>query len=283
MYLAPLKRTIIPLVVATTLFGCCVACEPPLPPADQPPPETIVFYAYEVINEFPHDPEAFTQGLDYADGFLYEGTGLYGASSIRQVALETGEVLRIKELPRAYFGEGVTVHNGRLVQLTWKSQTGFVYDLETFDRVGDFNYLGEGWGLTHDGRRFIMSDGTTRLRFLDMKTFQPIGELYVRYGDSPVTRLNELEYIDGLVYANIWKEDRIAIICPASGYVVGWVDMTGLLPPEERARVDVFNGIAYDPAGDRIFVTGKLWPKLFEIQLVEARTEPYPDIASGAQ
>jgi len=184
--------------------------------------------------------------------------------------------LRMLSLPAAYFGEGIAIADNRLVQLTWKSQTGFVYDLETFERLGDFSYLGEGWGLTHDQRRFIMSDGTTRLRFLDMRNYAEIGHVHVRYGDRPVTRINELEYIDGFVYANIWKEDRIAVICPESGYVVGWVDLSGLLDPQEQRDADVLNGIAYDEAEDRLFVTGKHWPKLFEIRLVEEETLPWP-------
>ncbi len=269
------------LLVCTTLVftGGCFRCTPPLPPPTQLPPDEIVYYTYEVINEYPHDPEAFTQGLDFANGHLYEGTGLRGASSIRKVALETGEVLQYTALPQAYFGEGITVHEDRLIQLTWKSQVGFVYDLQSFRRVDDFSYLGEGWGLTHDGNRLIMSDGTARLRFLDLETFATIGQLYVRYGEKPVIRLNELEYIDGLLYANIWQEDRIAIICLESGYVVGWADMTGLLAPAERAEADVFNGIAYDPDEDRIFVTGKLWPRLFEVALIEERTAPYPAVS----
>ena len=262
------------------LAGCCFCCRPSLPPADQPPPETIAFYTYRVVQEFPHDPEAFTQGLVVDDGFLYEGTGLRGESSIRKVALETGEVVQIKKIPAAYFGEGIAVQDARLVQLTWRSKVGFVYDLNTFERTSDFSYLGEGWGLTHDHERFIMSDGTAKLRFLDLHSFDTIGQLYVRYGDKPVTHLNELEYIDGYIYANIWQEDRIAIINPESGYVEGWVDMAGLLTAEERRSADVLNGIAYDKEAGRIFVTGKKWPKLFEIELVEERNEAYPAVAA---
>ncbi|MCK5861815.1 MAG: glutaminyl-peptide cyclotransferase [Candidatus Hydrogenedentes bacterium] len=258
------------------LTGCCCSCRSSLPPADQPPPETVTFYTCHVLEKFPHDPEAFTQGLAVYDGSLYEGTGLRGASSIRKVALETGAVLQIQKLPDAYFGEGIAVQNGRLVQLTWKSQVGFVYEKDSFERVRDFNYLGEGWGLTHDGERFIMSDGTARLRFLDINTLETVGEIYVRYGDEPVRYLNELEYIDGYIYANIWRKDRIAIINPQSGYVEGWVDMAGLLTAQERRNADVLNGIAYDEEDSRIFVTGKRWPKLFEIELVEERQEAYP-------
>ncbi|HDP34347.1 MAG TPA: glutaminyl-peptide cyclotransferase [Candidatus Hydrogenedentes bacterium] len=252
---------------------------PQLPPADQPPPDTVTYYTYRVAESFPHDRNAFTQGLAFSNGVLYEGTGLYGESSIRKVEPATGEVMQIKKLPRAYFGEGVTVYENRLIQLTWKSQVGFIYDLETFERTGDFNYLGEGWGLTHDGRRFIMSDGSARLRFLDMKSLDTTGQIYVRFGDQPVTRLNELEYIDGCIYANIWKEDRIAIINPDSGYVIGWADMSGLLSAEEKKEADVLNGIAYDTDNQRLFVTGKRWPKLFHVELVEEKTDPYPAVS----
>ncbi len=280
MYLRFIKAPV--MMLCAGVLGCSTTCAPVLPPADQPPPDVITFYTYQVVNEYPHDPQAFTQGLDYADGFLYESTGLHGASSVRKVDLETGKVLRITPLARTHFGEGLAVDGDRLVQLTWRSQTGFVYDRESFERIGEFSYLGEGWGLTHDGSRFIMSDGTARLRFLDMDTFAPVGAVYVRYGDTPVTRINELKYIDGLVYANIWKEDRIAIICPQSGYVVGWADMTGLLSPQQRAAVDVFNGIAYDADNDRLFVTGKYWPTLFEVVLIEKETRPYPDVTQQA-
>lgn len=256
--------------------GCCLTCSPALPSTEQEPPETITFYGYEVIQTYPHDPKAFTQGLVYVDGFLYEGTGMYGASSIRKVVLETGEVVRKSTLSGAYFGEGITVQEGRLLQLTWKSQTGFVYDLETFEKTGDFGYLGEGWGLTHDGETLVMSDGSTKLRFLNLDTFQQEGHLYVRFGDRPVKKLNELEYVEEHLYANIWQENRIAIIDPDSGYVTGWIDLSGLLTTEEARKADVLNGIAWDARGKRLFVTGKNWPKLFEIRLVEKRTEPYP-------
>lgn len=265
------------IVLALTSMGALIkGCIAPLPPSDVPPPEIVTYYDYEIVAVYPHDPDAFTQGLDFHDGYLYEGTGLHGASSIRKVELETGRVLRKRMLPDAYFGEGIVVAGDQLVQLTWKSQVGFVYDLESFELVRDFNYLGEGWGLTHDNSRFIMSDGSARLRFLDMNNFAGIGHMYVRYGDRPVTNINELEFINGYVYANIWQDDRIAIICPAGGYVVGWADLSGLLDADERRKADVLNGIAYDAAGDRLFVTGKRWPKLFEIRLIERETRPWP-------
>lgn len=268
-----------PMKIIFVLLGAGAvlsSCTAPPPPSDHPPPERVLYYGYTVASVFPHDPEAFTQGLAFHDGFLYEGTGLHGASSIRKVVLETGHVLRMRNLPQAFFGEGIAIVGNRLVQLTWRSQRGFVYDVDTFDVLDEFTYLGEGWGLTHDNTRFIMSDGTSRLRFLDLDTYDEIGHVHVRYGDRLVANINELEYINGYVYANIWKQDRVAIICPDSGYVTGWIDLTGLLAPAERRAADVLNGIAYDEAEDRLFVTGKLWPKLFEIQLVEEAARPWP-------
>lgn len=269
-------RKFVLLCASLLTTGCCLNCSTVLPPAEGEPPENIVFYGYEVVNTYPHDPKAFTQGLVYSGGFLYEGTGLNGSSSIRKVALETGEVLQRVGLARAYFGEGIAVDGKRLVQLTWKNQVGFIYNLDSFEKTGDFSYLGEGWGLTYDGERFIMSDGSTKLRFLEGNNFQQTGQVYVRYGDSPVKNINELEFVEGTVYANIWREDRVAMIDPASGYVTAWLDLSGLLTDEESKQADVLNGIGWDAAGKRLFVTGKLWPKLFEIRLVEQRRAPYP-------
>ncbi len=269
-------RKFIALCFGLATTGCCLTCSRTLPPAEGEPPEKIAFYGYEVLHIYPHDPEAFTQGLVYENSFLYEGTGMYGASSIRKVVLETGEIVRKSILPQAYFGEGIAVRNGRLIQLTWKSQTGFVYDLDTFEKIEDFGYLGEGWGLAYDGKKFIMSDGTARLRFLDPDSFRQTGQLHVRYGDKPVKKLNELEYVDGRLYANIWQDNRIAIIDLESGYVTGWLDLSGLLEGKEARNADVLNGIAWDPAAKRLFVTGKYWPKLFEIRLVEKDTASYP-------
>ena len=256
--------------------GCCLTCAPVLPETKYPPPDSVTYYGYEVVNTYPHDPAAFTQGLVFTNGFLYEGTGMHGASTIRKVSLETGEVMQKHSLTASYFGEGITVCGDKLIQLTWKSQIGFVYRLETFEKTGDFGYLGEGWGLTHDGETLIMSDGSARIRFLDRDTFEQKGTLYVRFGDTPVKKINELEYAEGKLYANIWRENRIAIIDPKSGYVTGWIDLAGLLSPEEARKADVLNGIAWDATGKRLFVTGKNWPKLFEIRLVEQRSEPYP-------
>ena len=231
-------------------------------------------YGYRVVNEYPHDREAFTQGLVYIDGVLYEGTGSGNAnnriSSLRMVDLESGEVERSITIDKDYFGEGIAVIGDRIYQLTWRSHVGFVYDRETFDQVATFGYPNEGWGLTTDGERLIMSDGTSKLVFRDPRNFLKTGEVEVRDGDQPVVNLNELEYVEGEIWANVWQSDFIARIDPASGRVTGWIDLSGLLAEEDREGepVDVLNGIAYDPATGRIFVTGKLWPKLFEIELV---------------
>lgn len=223
-------------------------------------------YTFRVVQEYPHDPAAFTQGLAYADGFLYEGTGLHGQSTLRRVNIQTGTVLAYHELPPQYFGEGVTVFRDRIIQLTWQSQVGFYYDRETFGLIEEFYYPSEGWGLTHDGERLIMSDGTATLYFLEPVTFSELGRVEVTDNGKPVGQLNELEFIHGEVWANVWPTNRIARIDPQSGRVVGWVDLTGLLAPADRhGDVDVLNGIAYDAENHRLFVTGKRWPKLFEI------------------
>jgi len=235
----------------------------------QPAAASIPSYTYEIVNVFPHDPAAFTQGLLFDEGILYEGTGLYGRSTLRRVTLESGEVQRLTALPESFFGEGITIVGERIYQLTWREQTGFIYNKETFEVVQQFTYPTEGWGLTFDGERLIMSDGSARLYFLDPETLTEIGTVDVTDTTGPVTQLNELEYIHGEVFANIWQTDRIARIDPATGKVVGWLDLTGLLGPADRTTAtDVLNGIAYLPEGDRLFVTGKLWPKLFEIRLV---------------
>jgi glutamine cyclotransferase/plastocyanin len=242
-------------------------------PTSTPIPTPIPVYTYEVINEYPHDPGAFTQGLVFENGVLFEGTGLYGSSSLRRVALETGEVLQILNLSSTYFGEGITVYWNEIVQLTWKSRVGFVYDKESFEKLSEFNYNSQGWGITHDGESLIMSDGTATLHFLNPETFEETSTVGVYDDDGPVTQLNELEYIQGNVYANVWYTDLIAIIDPQSGQVIGWIDLTGLLKPEDSAGANVLNGIAYDIENDRLFVTGKLWPKLFEIRLIESKSK----------
>jgi glutamine cyclotransferase len=225
---------------------------------------------YRIINTYPHDRHAFTQGLIFLDGFLYESTGLNGRSSVRKVRLETGEVLQQRAVDPKYFAEGLTDWGARLIQLTWQTSVGFVYDRASFQPERSFQYTGEGWGITHDKTRLIMSDGTAAggLRFLDPETLRETGRVVVRDHGRPVQYLNELEYIRGEVWANIWQTDRLARINPKTGDVVAWVDLTGLLPRTEYLEQGaVLNGIAYDAAGDRIFVTGKLWPKLFEIRV----------------
>jgi glutamine cyclotransferase len=230
-------------------------------------------YGYEVVRSYPHDRAAFTQGIIFRDGVFYEGTGLNGRSTLRKVKPETGEVLAAKPLGPEYFGEGITDWKGSLLQITWKNEIGFVYDMNTFERTKTFSYTGEGWGLTHDGSRIIMSDGTAQLRFLDPGTLSETGRLTVRDAHGPVEELNELEYVKGEIYANVWRTERIARISPKDGRVTGWIDLTGLLTPAERAQTDVLNGIAYDAAGDRLFVTGKYWPRVFEIKIVQPKAQ----------
>jgi len=225
-------------------------------------------YGYRIVNTYPHDPQAFTQGLIYRDGFLFESTGRNGRSSLRKVRLETGEVVQQERIDPQYFSEGLTDWNDRLIQLTWQSNLGLVYDLATFTLQSTFRYPGEGWGLTGDRTRLIMSDGSDTLRFLDPTTFRELGRVSVRDGSVSVKNLNELEYVRGEIYANVWQTDRIARISPESGRVVGWIDLAGLLSTAYLSDPDaVLNGIAFDAEHDRLFVTGKLWPRLFEIQV----------------
>ncbi|QDV38418.1 glutaminyl-peptide cyclotransferase [Tautonia plasticadhaerens] len=236
---------------------------------DEPdPPTSIPVLGYEVVAAFPHDPDAFTQGLAISGGRLFEGTGLYGSSRLREVDLRTGDVLREAALPDSAFGEGIAVVGDRIVQLTWRGGIGYVYERDTFQHVDSFRYEGEGWGLAFDGTRLILSDGTPTLRFLDPTTFEVVRTVRVVADGSPVDLLNELEFIDGEVYANVWKTDRIARIDPETGRVTAWVDLSGLRPPGAVGPEAVLNGIAHDPDSDRLFVTGKNWPGLFEIELV---------------
>jgi len=230
--------------------------------------QSVPIYGFEVVAVYPHDPGAFTQGLVYRDGILYEGTGLYGRSTLRETGLETGEVVRYRELSSQLFGEGITLFGDRLIQLTWRSGIGLVWDLENFTVVRTFVYPTEGWGITSDGHRLIMSDGTSTLRFLDPETFRATGAVEVLNEGTPLSNLNELEYVEGLIYANVWETDDIAIISPETGVVVGWLDLSGLLTEDERRDADVLNGIAYDSENKRLLVTGKLWPKIFEIRVV---------------
>jgi glutamine cyclotransferase len=240
---------------------------PALIPDPTPPPT----YTYRIVNTYPHDPEAFTQGLVLHDGAFYEGTGLWGESTLREVALESGTVLRSRPLDPQFFGEGITIFNDRIYQLTWQEQTGFVYDRATFEPLQTFNYPTEGWGITHDGQRLIVSDGTSTIYFWDPETLQETGRITVRDHRGPVNRLNELEYVNGEIWANVWLTDLIARISPETGDVLGYIDLTGLLDKEALTQeVDVLNGIAHDPATGRLFVTGKWWPTLFEIEVTPA-------------
>ncbi|MBN1794339.1 MAG: glutaminyl-peptide cyclotransferase [Candidatus Omnitrophica bacterium] len=226
-------------------------------------------YTYRIVNRYYHDRHAFTQGLTYEDGFLYEGTGIKGHSTLRKIDLETGRILRRKKLSSLYFGEGITFCNNVIVQLTLSGRRGFVYNRDTFEMLRHFEYPTEGWGITFDGTHLIMSDGSSTLYFLDSATFKGERKIEVFDDRGPVRNLNELEYIEGEVYANVLNTDRIARISPETGRVTGWIDLRGLLSTEERSgTTDVLNGIAYDAGRKRLFVTGKLWPSLFEIELV---------------
>jgi glutaminyl-peptide cyclotransferase len=223
--------------------------------------------SFKVVAVYPHDANAFTQGLAIDAGQLYEGTGQYGASSVRRVDLASGRVEKQRALNGRYFGEGIAILGGLLYQLTWQNGVGVVYDLESFNVQRTFEYAGEGWGLTHDGQQLILSDGTATIRFLDPQTFAVVREIEVRDGGKPVIKLNELEYIDGEIWSNIWYEDRIARISPATGEVLGWIDLSTLYPVTARSSEAVLNGIAYDAAAKRLFVTGKNWPQLYEIEV----------------
>jgi len=232
----------------------------------------IPVYGFVVKNTYPHDPQAFTQGLFFKDGHLYETTGQKGQSSLRRIDLKSGKVVQKKDLAPDYFGEGSTAVGDDIVGLTWTSNVGFVYDARTFALKGRFNYKGEGWGLASDAKAVYMSDGSAEIRVLDPKTFEERRRISVNAEGKPVTQLNELEIVDGELYANVWGTDVIARIDPASGKVIGWINLTGLLPPGQRGTdsVDaVLNGIAWDAKQRRLYVTGKLWPKLFEIELVK--------------
>ena len=254
------------------ILAATVSCAPYLKENDGQSKTTlrsVPTYTFTIVNTYTHDRDAFTQGLAFVNGTLYEGTGLYGKSSLRRVDLKTGNVLQVYKLSDEYFGEGITVFRDTIIQLTWKSNKGFVYDKNRFEVLRDFTYETEGWGITHDEKHLIMSDGTSTLYFLDAETFKVTGHIQVYDKDKPVGNLNELEYIDGQIYANVWRTDSIAMIDPDSGHVTGWIDLSGILSPQiDGMSVDVLNGIAYDATNGRLFVTGKLWPWLYEIELV---------------
>ena len=222
---------------------------------------------YQIVNVYPHDPKAFTQGLQYLDGVLYEGTGQVGESSIRRVELATGKVLQRRAVPPPHFGEGITVWKNDLIELTWQTHVAFVYDRVTFEPKKQFTYPGEGWGLTQDATSLIMSDGSDELRILDPVTFVERRRIKVTTGGAPLRDLNELEFVKGEIFANVWQTDYVARIAPDTGKVRSYLDLRGLLTPAERRVTDVLNGIAYDARNDRLFVTGKWWPKLFEIRV----------------
>jgi glutamine cyclotransferase len=229
-------------------------------------------YGFRVIHSYPHDPDAFTQGLTFYNGHIYEGTGLYGNSTLRKVDLKTGRVLKNHHLPTKHFGEGITICRNRLIQLTWQSHTGFIYDTQSFRLLGNFTYPTVGWGITYDGKNLIMSDGTSIVRFLDPWKYTVVKQIDVRNHGKSVPHINELEYVKGEIYANIWDTGYIARISPRTGEVLGWIDLRGLyqLIPKD-GKADVLNGIAYDAHKDRLFVTGKFWPKLFEIRVVTSQ------------
>jgi glutaminyl-peptide cyclotransferase len=235
-------------------------------------PAAVPVYGYEVVHTYPHDPSAFTEGLFYLNGYLYESTGLEAHSTIRKVRLETGAVIQRVDIPPQYFGEGIVAWGGHLISLTWKSQVGFVFDLATFKLQREFSYAGEGWALTQDGQQLIMSDGTPQLRFINPKTLKETKLLKVTLDGKAIPNLNELEWVKGEIYANVWHTNYILRIDPKSGEVTGLINLTGLLSATDRvAGPDgVLNGIAYDAKGDRLFVTGKNWPKLFEIRLQDS-------------
>ena len=252
------------------LFLLSGAVAPALAPAATP--ET-----YQVVHTYPHDQQAYTQGLIYLDGHLYESTGLNGHSSLRMEDLETGRILQLQDVPSQYFAEGLTQWGSTLIQLTWQSHVALVYDRASFHFLRTLPYPGEGWGLTQDGKSLILSDGTAALRFLDPETFHELRHVTVRDRGVAVTQLNELEFVRGQIYANVWHTDRIARISPATGKVLGWIDLTGLLPERQRSSPEaVLNGIAYDAEHDRLFVTGKLWPALFEIKVIPAQSKSVP-------
>jgi len=228
----------------------------------------IPIYSYDIINTYPHDSSAFTQGLIYECGYLYESTGKYNESTLRKIDLQTGEVLKLVKLDNNHFGEGITLYNNKIFQLTWKSKVGFVYDKDSFKLISKFYYKTEGWGITHNDEYLIMSDGTEEISFLNPRNFKKEYSIKVHDELRLIKGLNELEFIKGEIYANVWRTDRIARICPFSGKITGWIELKGLLSPKEYKSADTLNGICYDKGDNRIFVTGKLWPKVFEIKLI---------------
>jgi len=268
-----MKRLLIPLsIIAIPLFGIILLYpwfKTPVLSQDAPARAVVPIYTCRIVKTYHHDRAAFTQGLVFDGGYLYEGTGLEGRSSLRKVELETGTVLKKRTLGPQFFGEGLTIFGNRIIQLTYRSWVGFVYDKNSFNLLKTFYYSTEGWGITHNNKWLIMSDGTSKLHFLDPDTFREIKTIIVHDHRGAIMGLNELEFVRGEIFANIWQEDRIARIDPGTGQITGWIELKGLLDPSDSTRnTDVLNGIAYDSANHRLFVTGKLWPKLFEIELI---------------
>lgn len=242
---------------------------------EEPSEPPIAYYRYKIIKTYSHDTRNFTQGLAYEDGFLYEGTGLFKQSILIKRDLENDRIVKRLRLPDRYFGEGIALFGDKVIQLTWKSQVAFVYDKTTFRELDQFTYSGQGWGLTSDGTRLILSDGTSTLRFLDPNTYAETGRIQVGDGRRPLRQLNELEYIDGQIYANVLPTDYIAIISPETGRVTGWIDLTGLyIPPQYSPSNVVLNGIAYIPETKHLLVTGKCWPNIYQIELIPQTTDP---------
>jgi glutamine cyclotransferase len=230
-------------------------------------PQEVPVVGFKTVGVYPHDSSAFTQGLEYFGGFLYESTGKTGQSSLRKVELVSGKVLQKTELAPQYFGEGLTIFRGKIYQITWLSNSGFVYDLKTFRKLSEFQYYGEGWGLTHDEANLILSDGTNRLRYLDPETFKVVRTVEVYAGKEAVPNLNELEFIEGDIYANVWHSNRIARIAPDTGMVRAWIDFSSLAPQEQKEPESVLNGIAFDAVQHRFFVTGKNWSHVYEARI----------------
>lgn len=248
------------------LYATASSSQAPAPGNGAAGPPEVVHYRYRVVRTYPHDRTAFTQGLVYEDGFLYEGTGLYGQSTLSKRDLQTGRALRTIHLSPRHFGEGITIFGDKIIQVTWRNQVGFVYEKDTFALLGQFTYPTEGWGITHDGQQLIYSDGTATLRFLDPNTYTETRRIEVFYRNRPVKGLNELAFIEGLVFANVWPTDRIVAIDPGTGRVRGWLDLSDLYPDRDGSE-DVLNGVTYMPETGHLLVTGKLWPKVYEIEL----------------
>ncbi|HTV01438.1 MAG TPA: glutaminyl-peptide cyclotransferase [Luteitalea sp.] len=272
----PARLALLLPVLTSLAIACGASSTPDAPPAQaaaQAPARPVAQgperLGYEIVKSYPHDPGAFTQGLTVVEGQLYEGTGLYGQSSLRRVDLQTGAALQRIELPSQYFGEGIAVVGDKIVQLTYQTEVGFVYDRKTFTKLREFKYRGEGWGLTYDGQHLIMSDKTETLRFWNPDTFEEVRRLRVHDGNQSIAAINEMEYVDGAIYGNVWQEERIARIDPKTGAVTAWIDMSNLLTATEKSRVDVLNGIAHDPKTGNFLITGKLWPWVFEVKFVK--------------